>query len=130
MNCDNLQFICTSDKLSRLDYFISHIEYRNNKSTAVVFYHQDRVRAYLNSCRHGERRLDCETDTVFNANGQLLSCSMHGFEFDPETGACLSPKGSGKKLHPVQVIEKEGRIYFADKHIRIIDPLETDQDIL
>lgn len=126
MKFDNLQFICTSDKLSRLDYFISHIEYRENKSTAIVFYHQDRVYAYLNSCRHGQRRLDCEADTVFNSSGKLLSCSMHGFVFDPTSGECLSPKGCGKKLQQVQVIEREGHIYFTDKHVRIVDPLEAD----
>lgn len=125
MDFDNLQFICTTDELSRLDYLISHIEYRGNKATAIVFDYQNRVYAYLNSCRHGQRRLDCEADTIFNAGGRLLSCSMHGFEFDPTTGECLSPKGFGKKLQPVQVIENHGHVYFADKHVRIIDPLRV-----
>lgn len=123
MDFDQLQFICTTDKLSRLDYFISHIEYCENKTTAIVFYHKGRVYAYLNSCRHGERRLDCQADTVFDANGQLLSCSMHGCVFEPKTGTCLSPIGPGKRLQALKVIEKENGIYFADEQVRIIDPL-------
>lgn len=123
MDFDHLQFICTSEKLSGLDYFVSHVEYQGVQSTAVTFYYQDQVYAYLNNCKHGQRRLDCGADTVFNTSGELLSCSMHGFEFEPTTGECLSPKGAGKKLQQVRVIEKDGAIYFADKDVRIIDPL-------
>ena len=122
MDMGKLQFICSSEKLLHLVYFISHIEYCESKTTAIIFYYRDQLYAYVNNCMHRQRRLDCQADTVFDANGHLLSCSMHGFVFEPTTGVCVIPPGAGKKLQALQVVEKDGHIYFADKHVRIIDP--------
>ncbi|WP_305908937.1 Rieske 2Fe-2S domain-containing protein [Methylomarinum sp. Ch1-1] len=122
MDNANLQFICSTEKLLNLDYLICHIEYRENKSTAVIFYYDGQAYAYLNNCRHRQRRLDCEADTVFDANGQLLSCSMHGYVFEPTTGECMIPPRAGKKLQSLRIVEQDGALYFADERVRMINP--------
>lgn len=117
MEKSKLQFVCTNQELDKVDYMVRSIEYRKSKTTAVIFYFHGEVYAYLNHCMHMQRRLDCEADTIFDGSGRLLRCSMHGFVFEPTTGECLSPVCAGRKLQSLKLVEREEKIYFADKHV-------------
>ncbi|MGR9044629.1 MAG: Rieske (2Fe-2S) protein [Gammaproteobacteria bacterium] len=121
MKKSKLKFICSSQELNSLDYTVCPIEYRNKKTSAIVFYFEGRLYAYVNHCMHMHRRLDCESDTIFDASGRLLHCSMHGFAFEPSTGECLSPVCAGQKLQALKVVEQDGGIYFNDKHVALTD---------
>ena len=121
MNKSRLKFICSSQELNHMDYIVRDIEYRHKKTSAIVFYFKGNVYAYVNHCMHMHRRLDCESDTIFDASGLLLHCSMHGFAFDPSTGECLSPVCAGQKLQSIKVVDEEGGIYFNDKHVTLTD---------
>ena len=120
MDKSKQQFVCTSEVLDKIDYVVRAIEYRGSKTTAVIFYFHGQVYAYINLCTHMQRRLDCEADTIFDGSGRLLHCSMHGFVYDPTTGECLSPVCAGRKLQSLKIVEREGRIYFVDKHVKLI----------
>lgn len=120
MDESKLQFVCTRDELDRFDYLVRPIEYRGRKETAVVFYFHGQVYAYINRCMHGQRRLDCQADTIFDGSGRLLHCSMHGFLFEPTTGECLSPVCVGRKLQSLKIVESDGEIYFSDKRVKLI----------
>ncbi len=120
MQNTKLKYICSREHLYQLEYLIKEIEYKNQSYTAIVFYFKDKLYAYLNHCMHMQRRLDCQTDSVFDIDGTLLRCSMHGFVFEPTSGECLSPVCAGQKLIALKVLEKDGEIYFLDKHVQVI----------
>ena len=120
MDKSKLKFICTSQELDQIDYLVRPIEYRKREFTAIIFYFKGKVYAYVNHCMHMQRRLDCQSDTIFDATGNLLHCSMHGFAFDPATGECLSPVCAGQKLQTLKIAELDGGIYFADKHVQLL----------
>lgn len=119
MDPSKLKFICTASDLGKVDYLVRPIEYRKNKFTAIIFNFRGHVYAYVNHCMHMHRRLDCEADTIFDAEGRLLHCSMHGFVFEPTTGECLSPVCAGQKLQSLKVVELDEGVYFSDKHVTL-----------
>ncbi|MGR9115565.1 MAG: Rieske (2Fe-2S) protein [Gammaproteobacteria bacterium] len=127
MDKSKLKFVCTREELDQLDYLVRPIEYRNNKTTAVVFMFLGQLYAYINRCMHMQRRLDCEADTIFDSSGRLLHCSMHGFVFEPTTGECLSPVCAGHKLQALKIVERDGTIYFSDKHVKLIGQTPVSQ---
>ena len=116
-----LKFICTTACLRKVDYLVRHIEYRKNRYTAILFYYQQKPYAYLNHCMHMKRRLDCQRDTIFDKEGKLLTCSMHGFVFEPSTGECLSPVCAGQKLQSLKIVVEDDDIYFSDRHVQMMD---------
>jgi len=67
-----------------------------------------------------QRPLNCQEDAIFDRERQRLRCSMHGFVFEPETGACLSPVCEGQKLQPIKLIEQDGMFSLHDKQAEII----------
>jgi nitrite reductase/ring-hydroxylating ferredoxin subunit len=46
---------------------------------------------------------------------------MHGFIFDPKTGECQSPVCFGQRLQALRLEEIDGTLYFAEKHLALID---------
>ncbi len=121
MKPSKLKFICRTDDLAKVEYIVRDIEFRKKYYSAIFYYYDSIAYAFVNHCMHMQRRLDCEKQTIFHASGTLLSCSMHGFVFEPTTGECLSPVCAGQKLQAIQLLEREGNIYVADKHVVLID---------
>ncbi len=121
MKKPQLKHICNREQLYDLDYLIQQINYKKQSYTAIVFYFEDTLYAYLNHCMHMHRALDCQQDNVFDKDKKRLRCSMHGFVFEPTTGECLSPVCLGQKLTALKVLEMDGQIYFSDKHVQLID---------
>lgn len=114
------QLICSRQELAAVDYLVRPIQYRHNETSAIIFYFRGEVYAYINLCMHMQRRLDCQEDTLFDAEGRYLHCSMHGFVFEPTTGECLSPVCAGEKLQALKVTAADEQIYFSDKHVKLI----------
>ncbi len=114
-----LKHICSRQQLLELDYLVEEVEYKKQSYTAIVFYFEDKLYAYLNHCMHMQRRLDCQQDNVFDKERKRLRCSMHGFVFEPMTGECLSPVCMGQKLTALKVLEIDEQIYFSDKYVQM-----------
>jgi nitrite reductase/ring-hydroxylating ferredoxin subunit len=70
---------------------------------------------------HMHRPLNCEQDAIFDETGKYLRCSMHGFIFDPKTGECQSPVCLGQRLQSLRLEEIDDTLYFAEKHLTLID---------
>ena len=94
--------------------------------SALILSYHGRVHAYYNRCVHMGRKLDCEDADVFDEDGELLRCSMHGVVYQPESGACLSAICAGKSLERIKVIESDGGIHIADKQLQPLPPCPRD----
>lgn len=74
---------------------------------------QGRVRAYVNRCAHVPVALDWVPGQVFDPAGRTLLCSVHGAEYDPASGHCLSGPCSGRgHLQPLVAAERDGWVWI------------------
>ena len=109
--------VCASPELAEKAYRLVDIHYRDQPHSAIVFRLHGTVRAFLNQCVHMPRRLNCERDTVFDAEQKRLRCSMHGIVYDPISGASLSTLCEGERLQALRVREADGQIAINDKRV-------------
>lgn len=109
--------VCASDQLGEKGFVIVDIRYRHQPHSAIVFRFNQKVYSYLNQCVHMPRRLNCERDTIFDAQQMLLRCSMHGIVYQPETGESLSTMCNGQKLTTLKVEETGHQIVLRDKRL-------------
>ncbi|WP_018295178.1 Rieske (2Fe-2S) protein [Mariprofundus ferrooxydans] len=109
---------CAGSKLGEKSHLSMDVHFSGELIAVVVIRFNSLIYAYRNQCVHMVRRLDGENGRVFDKNGLLLRCSMHGVVYQPETGESLSTLCHGEKLSPIKVIEQDGDIYFADKRVK------------
>jgi nitrite reductase/ring-hydroxylating ferredoxin subunit len=57
-------------------------------------------------------------NTVFDATGKYLRCSMHGIVYDPVTGASVSSICTGERLTPIGIMEDEQGIWIMDRRVK------------
>ena len=70
------------------------------------------VRAYLNRCAHVPTEMDWLPGEFLDADRRWILCSMHGASYEPANGRCVGgPCGRGR-LTVVDVIEREGQVYW------------------
>ena len=69
--------------------------------------------AYRNLCVHMPRTLDCEQNTIFDASGRYLRCSMHGIVYDPMNGESKSDICRGQRLTAIDVVEDGDGVWIA-----------------
>jgi nitrite reductase/ring-hydroxylating ferredoxin subunit len=83
---DRQLLVCASDAPAEKNYLIVDLLYRGAPHSGSVFRYNGEVFACLNQCVHMPRALNCERDTIFDEQRELLRCSMHGIVYDPVTG--------------------------------------------
>ena len=110
--------VCPDEQLAEKDYIIIDLLFSGEPHSGIVFRFNGKLFAYLNRCVHMPRQLNCERDTVFDHDRQLLRCSMHGIVYQPETGRSLSTMCQGDQLQALRLTEFEGTIYLTDKRVR------------
>lgn len=113
--------VCTRQELALASYLTRKICFKKKPASAIIFVFEGLAYAYINHCMHMQRPLNCEQDAIFDETGLYLRCSMHGFIFDPKTGECQSPVCFGQRLQSLRMEESDGIIYFAEKHLTLID---------
>lgn len=118
---DKLKPVCTCHELHQVSFLIRHIRFKQQPVPAIIFAFEGIAYAYVNQCMHMHKPLNCEQDAIFDETGNYLRCSMHGFIFDPKTGECQSPVCFGQRLQTLRLEEIDGTIYFAEKHLTLID---------
>ncbi len=74
-----------------------------------------RVHAYRNRCPHTGAPLDWQPGQFLDPSGERLLCALHGALFRIEDGACLGGPCQGEGLEPLSLIERDGRLYLADR---------------
>ena len=82
-----------------------------------IFRHQGRCIAYRNLCVHMPRRLDCESNVIFDETGRYLRCSMHGIVYEPLTGASVSAICNGERLTSIEIEEDHQGIWITDRRV-------------
>lgn len=97
--------------------------YRDEAKNAIVIRFNNKVFAYLNQCVHMPRALNCQSETIFDEQQNLLRCSMHGIVYDPETGQSLSTMCYDKKLVSLRLSLIQEKIIIDDKRVK---PLPHD----
>lgn len=79
---------------------------------AFVVRFRGRPRAYLNRCAHVPVELDWLPGRFFDLDRELLMCATHGAIYDPGSGRCVGGPCRGGRLTPVEVIERDGGVYW------------------
>jgi nitrite reductase/ring-hydroxylating ferredoxin subunit len=70
------------------------------------------VRGYLNRCLHVPVEMDWNPGEFLGADRRTIVCSIHGAEYEPETGQCVGgPCGRGR-LAPLDLREEGGQVYW------------------
>lgn len=121
MITSKLKAICSSQELRATPFCVRKIALKGQPMVAIIFMFEDKPYSYVNRCMHMQRPLNCEQDAIFDDSGQYLRCSMHGFIFDPKTGECQSPVCFGQRLQVLRLQESDDTVYFAEKHLTLID---------
>jgi nitrite reductase/ring-hydroxylating ferredoxin subunit len=112
---------CTRHELHGVSYLSRKASFKNQPVSVIIFAFEGNAYAYVNHCMHMHRPLNCEQDAIFDETGKYLRCSMHGFIFDPKTGECQSPVCLGQRLQSLRLEEIDDTLYFAEKHLTLID---------
>ena len=101
------QALLDSGKAVRFD-----VEYFGERAPAFVLRFQGRVHGYLNRCGHLPMELDWREGEVFDLEGRDLICSTHGATYAADSGKCLGGPCGGTPLVPLQVEERDGKVFF------------------
>jgi nitrite reductase/ring-hydroxylating ferredoxin subunit len=109
--------VCASSELVEKHFIILDLMYAGKSHSGIILRFRGKAFAYLNQCVHMPRPLNCERDSVFDAQQNLLRCSMHGIVYDPETGASLSTMCHGERLQSLRLSEVDGKVYIIDKRV-------------
>lgn len=80
--------------------------------SAFVVRYNGQVFAYRNLCPHQRVPLNWQPDGFWTFDKTALQCAMHGAEFEPDTGECISGPCVGRSLEAVPVSERDGMIYL------------------
>lgn len=79
---------------------------------AFVLRHEGRLHGYLNRCAHVPAEMDWQPGRFFDDTGRWLICSIHGAVYDPASGLCVAGPCTHKRLKPIAVAERAGRVYW------------------
>lgn len=84
------------------------------EETGFVVRFEGVVRAYINRCAHVPTELDWQPGKFFDDSGVYLICAVHGALYDPVHGHCLAGPCRGGRLHPLNVVERDGNVFLIE----------------
>ena len=73
---------------------------------------EGRVVGYLNRCAHVPTEMDWRPGEFLDDERRFIVCSMHGAVYEPTTGRCIAGPCAGQRLMAVQVVERDGQVYW------------------
>lgn len=81
--------------------------------TLFVVRKDGRLHGWKNACPHygNGARMNWKKDAFLNADGSKIICAAHGAQFGIATGVCEIGPCLGKRLSPVELLTRKGRIY-------------------
>jgi len=71
-----------------------------------------RVVAYLNRCAHVPVEMDWEPGRFLDLDRRYILCQVHGAVYEPANGRCIAGPCRGERLMAIDVIEREGHVYW------------------
>ncbi|MCF8188664.1 MAG: Rieske 2Fe-2S domain-containing protein [Sulfuritalea sp.] len=113
-------YICDSESLDEGGKGIRFpVTVAGDDLTACVVRYGQEPRAYLNRCAHLPMELDWTEGEFFESSGLYLMCATHGALYEPDTGQCAGGPCRGGRLHAINVIEREKKIFWEpDDYVR------------
>jgi nitrite reductase/ring-hydroxylating ferredoxin subunit len=113
-------YICDSESLDEGGKGIRFpVTVDGDDLTAFVVRYGLEPRAYLNRCAHLPMELDWTQGEFFESSGLYLMCATHGALYEPDTGHCAGGPCRGGRLHAINVIEREKKIFWEpDDYVR------------
>lgn len=90
---------------------------RVEPATGFVIRHRGVARAWLNQCRHVPMELDWIEGRFFDPLGQVLLCSTHGAQYEPDTGLCIAGPCVGQRLRALDVVEIDATVCWRPDHV-------------
>ena len=113
-------YICDSESLDEGGKGIRFpVTVDGDDLTAFVVRYGLMPRAYLNRCAHLPMELDWTEGEFFESSGLYLMCATHGALYEPDTGHCAGGPCRGGRLHAINVIERDKKIFWEpDDYVR------------
>lgn len=113
-------YICDSESLDEGGKGIRFpVTVGGDDLTAFVVRYGQEPRAYLNRCAHLPMELDWTEGEFFESSGLYLMCATHGALYEPDTGQCAGGPCRGGRLHAINVIERDKKIFWEpDDYVR------------
>jgi len=113
-------YICDSESLDEGGKGIRFpVTVGGDDLTAFVVRYGQEPRAYLNRCAHLPMELDWTEGEFFESSGLYLMCATHGALYEPETGQCAGGPCRGGRLHAINIIERDKKIFWEpDDYVR------------
>jgi nitrite reductase/ring-hydroxylating ferredoxin subunit len=107
------QHLCSGDQLAeRGTAFVFDVLHYREPARAFVLRFDGQVVAYLNRCLHVPTEMDWQHGEFLDGDREFIICSIHGAAYEPREGRCVGgPCGRGK-LTALQVVEREGQVYW------------------
>ncbi len=87
-----------------------HVRIGAQTLPAFVIRNDGQARAFLNQCAHQMVELDWKEGDFFDADGRYLVCATHGALYEPDTGACVYGRCSGRGLTSLEVSEIDNEV--------------------
>ncbi len=115
-------WVASAEELVHGSYRKVEVLYAGIETSVLICRLQGNIRAYLNQCVHMPRALDSEKNSVIDASGKYLRCSMHGIVYDPNTGESLSTLCTGERLKSIRLVVDEQGVWIKDKRVMPLSP--------
>ena len=124
---DDARLICDSAALPERGTGIRFtIAAAGGEEKGFAVRHGGTVCAYVNRCPHLGTELDWQPGEFFELTGLYLVCSTHGALFEPRTGYCVAGPCRGASLEPLEVRERDGRVFLLNDKPPPSKPRMTD----
>lgn len=108
---DDARVICESGALADAGKGVRFkVQSPLGEEPAFVVRFRGKVYAYINRCEHVPVELDWIDGEFFDYSKLYLICTVHGAAYLPESGLCVQGPCPGKRLKPVPVEERDGRV--------------------
>ena len=107
------QHLCAADQLAeRGTALVFDVMHYREPARAFALRYDGQVVAYLNRCLHVPTEMDWQPGEFLDSSKEFIMCSIHGAVYEPQSGRCAGgPCGRGK-LTSIQVIERDGQVYW------------------
>jgi nitrite reductase/ring-hydroxylating ferredoxin subunit len=87
------------------------VDWYGQAEPAFAVRFRGQVRAYLNRCAHVPVTLDWQAGEFFDSDSRYLICATHGALYEPATGLCVLGPCRGRRLVPLEVVERDGQVF-------------------
>lgn len=105
--------LCRSDELAeRGTAFVFDVLQWGEAVRAFALRFDGEVVAYLNRCVHVPTEMDWQPGEFLDSSKEYIMCSIHGAAYEPRTGQIVSGPCSRGRLTRIQVLEREGQVFW------------------